>query len=183
MSGILTFLWTNIGSFIKNNPTQWSLCLYLPAATKLGQGNVFTGICDSIHRGGVCLSACWDTTPGADTPLGADTPPEQTPPPRSRHPPGLNPPTRYPLGPGTHRPGTPPTPRKQTPAYGQWAAGTHPTGMHSCDVIMSIPLYFTTKYEHFVKDFEGLVKWTSNFWNQLIHREIYPSTIMKEWSK
>ena len=44
----------------------------------------------SVHRGGVCLSACWDTTPqsrppqsrhplGADTPWGADTPPEQTP--------------------------------------------------------------------------------------------------------
>ena len=50
---------------------------YLPAATKLGQGNVFTGICDSVHRGGVCLSACWDATPpGADTPA------------QSRHPPG-----------------------------------------------------------------------------------------------
>ena len=60
---------------------------FLPAATKLGQGNVFTGVCDSVHRGGVCLSACWDTPPppGADTPsqeqtpLGADTPQEQTP--------------------------------------------------------------------------------------------------------
>ena len=30
----------------------------LLAATKLGQGNVFTGVCDSVHRGGcVCLSA------------------------------------------------------------------------------------------------------------------------------
>ena len=27
---------------------------------------------------------------------------------------------------------TPPPPRKQTPAYGLRAAGTHPTGMHSC---------------------------------------------------
>ena len=25
---------------------------FLPAATKLGQGNVFTGICDSVHLGG-----------------------------------------------------------------------------------------------------------------------------------
>ena len=51
-------------------------------ATKLGQGYVFTGVCDSVHRGGgcVCLSACWDTIP-----LGADTPREQTPP-QSRHP-------------------------------------------------------------------------------------------------
>ena len=89
---------------------QYKLKVYwlLPAAMKLGQGNVFTGVCDSVHRGGVCLSACWDTTPlgadtpqsrhplGADTPPRADTPPEQTPPweqtphwsrhpPRSRH--------------------------------------------------------------------------------------------------
>ena len=27
----------------------WTL---LPAATKLGQGNVFTGACDSVHGGG-----------------------------------------------------------------------------------------------------------------------------------
>ena len=52
----------------------------LPAATKLGQGNVFTGVCDSVHRGGVCLSACWDTT----TPPGADIPRDQTSPPGSR---------------------------------------------------------------------------------------------------
>ena len=46
-------------------------------------------------------------------------PPEQTPagskhPPGSRHPPEADP------------------PGKQTPAYGLRAAGTHPTGMHSC---------------------------------------------------
>ena len=40
----------------------------LPAATKLGQGNIFTGVC--LSTGGVCLSACWDI------------------PTRSRHPPG-----------------------------------------------------------------------------------------------
>ena len=61
-----------------------------------GQGNIFTPVCHSVHRGeeGVCLSACWDTPlplgadppgadppgsrppPGADTPLGVDTPRE-----------------------------------------------------------------------------------------------------------
>ena len=32
----------------------------LPPATKLGQGYIFTGICDSVHGGGggVCPSAC-----------------------------------------------------------------------------------------------------------------------------
>ena len=39
-----------------------------------GQGNIFTPVCHSVH-GGVCPSACWDTTPP-----GADTPPDQTPP-------------------------------------------------------------------------------------------------------
>ena len=59
-----------------------------------GQGYVFARVCDSVN-GGVCLSACRDTTPPR-----ADTP-ELTP------------------------------LRQQTPAYGQWAAGTHSTGMHS----------------------------------------------------
>ena len=40
---------------------------YLPPATKLGQGYVFTGVCDSVHKGGcVCLSACWDATPSRE---------------------------------------------------------------------------------------------------------------------
>ena len=74
-----------------------SLSKYLlPPATKLGQGYVFTGVCDSVHRGGVCLSACWDThTPWEQTalPQGADTPQEQTPPwskpPRADTPPSM----------------------------------------------------------------------------------------------
>ena len=52
-----------------------------------------------LTRGGVCLSACWDTPPRsteADTPLGADpTPPqEQTPPLGADTPPGSRHPTR-----------------------------------------------------------------------------------------
>ena len=80
--------------------------MLLPPATKLGQGYVFTRVCDSVHGvGGVCLSACWDSPPpGADTPPRAD-------PPRSRHPP-----------PGAVHAGR----------YGQQAGGTHPTGMHTC---------------------------------------------------
>ena len=42
-------------------------CPYLPAATKLGQGNIFTGVCLSTG-GGVCFSACWDIPPGPDPP-------------------------------------------------------------------------------------------------------------------
>ena len=47
-----------------------------------GQGNIFTPVCHSVHRGGFCLSARWDTTPphpGADTPPGPDPPGADTP--------------------------------------------------------------------------------------------------------
>ena len=111
---------------------------------------------------GVCLSACWDTPPQEQTPLQEQTPQEQTPPraetTHSRHSPleqtpplGADPPweqtpsgadtppcrSRHPLGAG-------PPPGKQTPAYGQRAAGTHPTGMHSC---FRVRLYWC-KSEH-----------------------------------
>ena len=72
---------------------------------------IFSQACvkNSVHRAeGVCLSTCWDTPPK----------PGRPPPPREQTPPG----------PGRHPPG------KQTPAYGLRAAGTHPTGMHSCFV-------------------------------------------------
>ena len=51
-----------------------------------GQGNIFTPVCHSVHRG-VCLSACWDTTtPGKETPP-ARRPPQEGDTPRRRHPP------------------------------------------------------------------------------------------------
>ena len=57
---------------------------FLPAAMKLGQGNVFTGVCDSVHRVSVSVIAgilCSPPpNPGADpseqTPPGADAPPQ-----------------------------------------------------------------------------------------------------------
>ena len=71
---------------------------FLPAATKLGQGNAFTGVCDSVHGGGSAS-------------VHAGIPPRTRPPPPDQ---------------------ADPPPGKQTAAYGQRAAGTHPTGMHSC---------------------------------------------------
>ena len=69
--------------------------------------------------------------PGRHPPHQADTPrTRQTPPPpgQGRHPlDQADPQPPNPPGPGRHLP-----PRKKTAAYGQWAAGTHPTGMHSC---------------------------------------------------
>ena len=84
----------------------------LPAATKFGQGNIFTGVC--LSSGGGDLPQCMMgyTPPAPDPPGTRPTPPGTRPPQDQTHPP-------------------PPT-GKQTPAYGQRAAGTHPTGMHSC---------------------------------------------------
>ena len=61
------------------------------------EGYVFTPVCHSVHRGGVCLSACWDTTPSPRTrhpPRPGTPPPEQTPPPGPGTPPGSRPASR-----------------------------------------------------------------------------------------
>ena len=75
--------------------------ILLPAATKLGQGNIFTSVCQEFCPGGgegVCLSACWDTPPWTRHP------PDQAPP-KTRHPSSRDqarpsPRTRHPPGPG-----------------------------------------------------------------------------------
>ena len=59
----------------------------------------------------------------------------------SRHPPGLSTP-----------------PKKQTPAYGQRAAGTHPTGMHSCFFLKFKFLYLRVHLSFIVKIFEPTPK-------------------------
>ena len=74
---------------------SFTLC-YRPQRS-CGQGNIFAPVCHSVHSGGLCLGACWDTTPPppeqTHTPWSRhppDTPRDQTPseqtPPRSRHP-------------------------------------------------------------------------------------------------
>ena len=40
----------NLGSSLSTNPLYKKS--FLPPATKLGQGYVFTRVCDSVHRGG-----------------------------------------------------------------------------------------------------------------------------------
>ena len=81
--------------------------MFLPSATKLRQGNVFTPVCHSVHKGG-----------SASVHAGID--------PLGRHPPGQTPPQAdTPLG----RPPGQITPPQQTATA---AHGTHPTGMHSC---------------------------------------------------
>ena len=85
------------------------ISLLLPPATKLGQGYIFTGVCDSVHRGGgVCSRGVWSgwgVLSGGCLLPGRGVP--------SRGVPG-----RDPIGTAT--------------AWG----GTHPTGMHSCFVVV-----------------------------------------------
>ena len=78
--------------------------------------------------GGVCLSACWDTTttttPGTMHP---PTPQPCTPPGPCTHPP--TPPSTMQTPPPTMQP---PPDTEHAGRYGQRAGGTHPTGMQSC---------------------------------------------------
>ena len=125
--------------------TSSELFYYRPQRS-CGQGNVVTGVCLSTGGGG-CLPQCML---GCQTPHGPgrhprtrQTPPgtRQTPP----HPPDqADPLDQADTPPGPGRPPqtrqTPPRtrqtpPGKQTPAYGLRAAGTHPTGMHSCCIM------------------------------------------------
>ena len=96
----------------------------------------------SVHRGGVPDQAPprdqvppptrftpWDQihthNPPRPHPAGTRyTPRDQVHPPRTTHTPLDQVPPAP--GPGTH------PPEQQPPEYGQWSAGTHPTGMHSC---------------------------------------------------
>ena len=123
--------------------------VFLLATMKLGQGNVFTGVCDSVNKGeGVSASVhagipntpqgrhppALDTLPppGADIPLGADAPWEQTPP-RSRHLSGADTPqSRHPPG-SRHPPEqTPPweqtTPQSRHPLGSDTPQNRHPPG-------------------------------------------------------
>ena len=115
---------------------------FLPATTKLGQGNILTSVC--LSTGGVCHSACWGVTPWELTPPPSPGTrhhfpcPRADPPPQTRHPPGADPPppSRPPLPPN-RPPGTRPPSGMETPAYSQPAVGTHTTGMHSCYDLLS----------------------------------------------
>ena len=77
-------------------------------------------------------------SPEQTPPPGADTPPSRPPSLREQTPP----PSRQPEQ--TPREQTPPPPREQTPAYDLRAAGTHPTGMHSCHFITFVYVTVST---------------------------------------
>ena len=114
---------------IKDIFTDWGrVTEFLPSATMLRQGNVFTPVCHSVH-GGVCLSASWDTdpsgrhpTPWADTPLGR--PPKQTPP-------------------GRHTLGRPPSP----PAADGYCSGLYASYWNAFLLQVDPPLHWIRTFE------------------------------------
>ena len=115
-----------------------ALTYYYRPQRSCGQGDIFTPVCHSVHRGvpglgGWYPTRHWGRPPRPGThPPGPDTPPPRpnTPPPQTRHPPR---PDTLPPSPWTrHTPPDQTPPGKQTPTYGIRVAGTHPTGMHSC---------------------------------------------------
>ena len=58
------------------------VCVFLPAATKLGQ-SIFSQVCvkNSVHGGGGCLPQCMlGYPPGSTPPRGPDIPPNHAPP-------------------------------------------------------------------------------------------------------
>ena len=138
-------------------------CLFfclLPSATKLRRLCFYRHLSTGGGGGGVCLSACWDTTPRSRHPPGADTPQSRPPGEQTQPPPGADTPQNRHLRraettppqeqtPPSPRADTPPeadTPLEQTPPRSRHppgvdtpprdtataADGTHPTGMHSC---------------------------------------------------
>ena len=110
--------------------TSFLLWYFYRPKRSFGQGYVFTGVCDSVHRGGSGKEippAGWRTPP----PLRAGW---RTPPAGRRTPQRgwmENPPPGWMENPPPSWKENPPI-RKQTPANGLRSAGTHPTGMHSC---------------------------------------------------
>ena len=79
---------------------------FFTPATKLGQGYVFTRVCDSFDGGGLPRDQ-----------RQAPPPDQRQTPPGLRHPPGADPPNAVHAG-----------------RYGQQTGGTNPTGMQSCSL-------------------------------------------------
>ena len=83
----------------------------------LGQGNIFTPVCHSVHRVGSASVHAGIPPPQDHAPQGTMHPPvpctpRDHPPPETMHPPGA----------------------EHAGRYSQRAGGTHPTGMQSCYV-------------------------------------------------
>ena len=112
----------------------WFYWTFYRPKRSFGQGNIFTPVCHSVHRGGGVLLArpppAWRTPPGWRTPWHGEPPQDGEPPHLDGDPPGWRTPPDGGIPPGWR------SPQKQTPAYGLRLAGMHPTGMHSCCIVI-----------------------------------------------
>ena len=121
---------------------------------KYHQGNIFTGVCQSFHsQGDVCLSACWDTPPWADTPSLGRHPqsrhaPGQTPP--SQTSPSQTPPTDTPLG--RHCPYLP----GRYPPRADTTHPPHPDGHCSGRYASYWNAFFVISFHTYFEDFSTL---------------------------
>ena len=70
-------LWGSLFSYLQSGYLNFFLLWLLPPATKLGQGYVFTGVCNSLNRGTLpqCMLAY---SPPEGDPPGPGTPPAQS---------------------------------------------------------------------------------------------------------
>ena len=110
--------------------------ILLPAANEVVAKVMFLQVSVCPRGEGVCLSACWDAIPLPQDQGDTHPGPGRPPPDQADPPPGTR---QIPPGPGRHPPDqADPPPGKQTSAYGLRAAGTHPTGMHSCETFCFI---------------------------------------------
>ena len=110
--------------------------------TGLGQGNIFTPVCHSVHEGGGKYLGRYP--PGPGTPSGQVYHPRTRYTPRQVHPPGA----------------------VHARRYGQQAGGTHPTGMHSCYYYFLASL--SRQLVNYLVEFDFIVSFTSivSFFNQ-----------------
>ena len=108
--------------------------LFLPPATKLGQSNVFTGVCDSVQgRGSASVHAGIPAPPSRHPWDQTGTPLDQVGTPTR---PGRYPTTGTRQAPPRTRPSHPPG-AEHAGRYGQCAGGMHPTGMQTWWILYS----------------------------------------------
>ena len=70
-------------------PRECKNIIIIARKRSLGQGDVFTPVCDSVHKGDICPIACWDIHPLPQThPCRETLPKADTSPPRQTHTPG-----------------------------------------------------------------------------------------------
>ena len=141
----------------------------------MGQGYVFTGVCDSVHRGEY-LTRC---TPRQDQvhPPGPGTPPDQV------HPPDQVPPWDqvHPPGPGTPPDQVPPQDQVHPPGpgrYGLRAGGTHPTWMQS--FWYKFYLVFCRPFWKQTKRHENLFDLTDSKWKRIMTYHFVSSILLED---